>query len=174
MNDSFAKVSAFLVEEKKRVTRLVLQASLLWNNGGTGIGSFLAEDGIFFWHNSMSAGEKQFGFLESIGVLLHDGRRGYRLAIRLDAINLYADYLVTKGLEIETVIDALVNIGGESWLETTRKPFAAGFYEHDDGTTSFDCRQLMLDLVSLGYACKVGDMYAWTPKMVPILKANYH
>lgn len=120
----------------------------------------------------MSAGEKLFEFLESVGVILEDGRRGYRLAIRLDAVNLYADYLVTKGLEIETVMDALVNVGGESWLETSREPFAAAFYENNDGTTSFDCRQLMIDLVSLGYASKIGEMYIWTPKMEPALKAN--
>ncbi len=174
MSRSDAEHDETLLAEKKRVTQFVLTASLFWNNTGIGVYSFVNEKGIFFWHGSMSAGEKLFKFFESVGVLLSDGRQGYRLAIRLDAVNLYAEYLVSSGLEVEAVMDALVNVGGDSWLETSREPFAAKFYENDDGTTSCDCRQLMVDLVSLGYASKVGDMYIWTPKMEPILKANYY
>jgi hypothetical protein len=156
----------------KRVTRFLLQAGLFWNNGPISDGH-VCQDGLFYWHNSMSAGEQFYRFMESIGVLLRDGRRGFRLAIREDAVDLYADYLIEKGLEIETVIDALVCVGGESWLETTREPFPANFYDNQDGTASFDCRQLMLDLVSLEYAELEDGLYVWTSKMESVLKAHY-
>ena len=94
--------------------------------------------------------------------------------IREDAVDLYADYLVENGLKIESVIDALVCVGGESWLETTRNPFPASYYENRDGTTSFDCRELMIDLVSLGYAKTKDDLFVWTSKIEPMLKANYY
>lgn len=173
MNTSTDKEVSDPLLFEKRLTRFVLTAGLFWNNDRI-IHSFVQPDGIFYWHGSTSDGEKFCGFLETIGVLLHDGRRGYRLAIRQDAIELYADYLVEKGLQIEAVIDAIFCVGAESWLETSLKPFPAKFYDNDDGTTSFDCRQLMLDLVSLGYAEKDKDLYNWTSKMEPIVKANYY
>jgi hypothetical protein len=80
---------------------------------------------------------------------------------------------VNKGLAIDAVIDALVCVGGESWLPTSREPFAAKFYNNADGTTDFDCRQLMTDLTNLGYASKEGELYRWSPAMEPFLRANY-
>ena len=158
---------------EKRITSFLLKAGLFWNNGPIGYGH-IHQDGLFYWHNAMSAGEKFYSFMQSIGVLLPDGRRGFRLVIREDAVDLYADYLVENGLKIESVIDALVCVGGESWLETTRNPFPASYYENRDGTTSFDCRELMIDLVSLGYAKTKDDLFVWTSKIEPMLKANYY
>lgn len=102
-----------LVIATKRVAAFVLQAGLFWNNRAAGVYGYIAENGLFYHHSCMSAGEDFFEFLESIGVLLQE-KGGHRLAIRPDAILGYAAYLVDQGRSIDIFIDALVCIGGES------------------------------------------------------------
>jgi hypothetical protein len=162
-----------LVIAKKRIAYFVLQAGLFWNNQVVGVYSYIAEDGLFYHHSSMSAGERFFRFLVSVGVLFPD-KGGHRLAIRPDAIAGYSAYLVDQRRSIDSFIEALVCVGGESWLETDRTPFRAKFYLNSDGTTSYDCRQLMADMVLLGYARKDGEYYQWTASMEPFLAANYY
>lgn len=154
---------------EKRVLALTLRAGLIWNNTPF-VQVWVNDEGIFCHHNSYSAGEQFFEFLCSIGVLLPE-RQAYRLAIRLDALPGYASFLIDDGLEISRVIDALVCLGGEGWLKTTREPFEPNNYE-SSFNDHFDTRQLMADLVLLGYAEKMGNFYRWTDRMEPHLKAN--
>jgi hypothetical protein len=169
-----------ILECERRVAYFVLRAGLFWNNGPI-VQKWVDEEGIFYHHSCMSAGEDFFEFLCSVGVLINEVKR-HRLVVRPDAIAGYAGYLINRGVNIEVFIDALVCVGGEAgWLETSRKPFKANFYE---GSDAFDCRQLMIDLVKLGYAEKVDmaalghaetkeDFYKWSAKMIPILEANF-
>jgi hypothetical protein len=155
---------------EKRVLALTLRAGLIWNNTPF-VHVWVNEQGIFCHHNSYSAGEQFFEFLCSIGVLLPE-RGAYRLAIRLDALPGYASFLINDGLEISRVIDALVCLGGEGWLKTTREPFEPNCYGDGADDAHFDTRQLMADLAVLGYAEKIDNFYQWTDRMEPHLKAN--
>jgi hypothetical protein len=158
---------------RKRVASFVLNAVLFWNNQAAGFYGFIAENGLFYHHKPTSTRKGFFEFLVSIGVLWKYNSE-HRLAIRPDAIAGYSAYLIDQRRPIDDFIDALVCIGGASWLETARTPFRAKFYLNADGTTSYDCRQLMADMVLLGYARRDGEYYQWTASMEPFLAANYY
>lgn len=168
-NDS-ARLTVDPVAAEKRIVELTLRAGLLWNNGPL-VDVWVTDKGIFCHHNSMSAGEHFFEFLLSVGVVVPE-QGVYRLAVRLDALQGYASFLVDSGLHISRTIDALVCLGGEGWLKTTRDPFEPTYY--GDDTDAFDTRQLMADLACLGYAEKVGNSYRWSGLMEPHLKAHHY
>ncbi|PAX06294.1 hypothetical protein [Sphingomonas lenta] len=155
----------------KRVLTFILRAGLFWNNQPY-VESWVGEDGIFYHHGSLSAGEHFFQFLRSIGVLFDEGRR-HRFVIRSDAISHYADFLIDSGFEIERAVDALVAVGGETWLCTSRESFQAKYYDEPEGSGPFDLRPLMRDLARLGYAHESNGQYRWSPTMEPILKAHH-
>ena len=158
---------------QKRVLTFLLKAGLFWNNNAI-VQAWVEEDGIYYHHNSISAGEEFFEFLRSIGVLVPAGRKSHRLAIRQDAVAGFADFTIERGIDIALVIEALVCLGGYAgWLPTTRGSFDAKFYENSDGTTSFDTRSLMSDLLSLEYAERASGRYRWSSAMEPALKANH-
>lgn len=153
---------------QKGVLAFTLRAALFWNNGPH-VHSFVQQDGIFYHHNSLSAGERLFAFLEAVGVFIVSGRRGHKLAIRADALEGYANHLIDRGVRFEEVIRALVLLGGDGWLPTSQGPFEPKFYDNNDGTFCFDIRPLLQNLVKLGYARVVGNQYEWTPKMASVM-----
>lgn len=149
----------------------VLRAFLFWNTNW--LSKFRAEDGLFAWHSGKSDAEEFCRRMEAIGVLVRAGRRGYRLTIRYDAIDAYSSFLVDAGLEVDDIVGAfavLIVDGPLELLPTGTEPFAAKYYDHEDGTTSFDTRNMLNCLVELGYAIRLEEKFAWTDRMQAVLR----
>ena len=164
-----------IVAAQVRLLSGVIKSALFWNLGYQ-CQIFHEEDGVFAHHGYASAGESFFEFMSEIGVFVPAGRRTCRVALRSDAIDGYAAHVVKSGYEFEKIIDAfaMLLLGGVAdILPHEREAFPAKFYDKGDGTTSFDTRAMLTELVELGYAGCADNLYTWTDKMGPAMNKLY-
>lgn len=131
------------------------------------------DEGVFYSHGSASLGEHFCEFLVSVGVLIEEyegpGLPHLRLALRGDAVDGYTAHLIDRGMPFDAVMRQFVRVGFWHWLPSKREPFPVSKVGRANMCPRPDGHALMADLVTLGYAERVGANYRWTEKLAPLM-----